>query len=265
MTTKNWRAGAIAQALTPALALMLATGAFTGSAHAAAPTNLDGSAGLQGWQAAGDVAVRSGTVAGLNLGNGSAFVLGTASSIYQDDPQAPGTFNVSGQDPVEAGQVGGVESALNQPLGLFGAEAYEGSALGQSFSVTAGDKVHFEWRLATRTAQADLASGLDSAWLSTVVQGGASQAVKLADLGLLSGGTAVNGWLDSGWQSFDLTLGQSGQLSLGWAVVDQGSYVDSSWLAVRAVSVTAAVPEPEGWGLAALSLGLLWMGRRRAR
>jgi MYXO-CTERM domain-containing protein len=262
MNTHIWRSGA----LTPALALTLASVAFTGNALAAAPTNLDGSAGLHGWQAAGDVAVRSGTVAGLNLGSNSTFVLGTASGIYQDDAQTAGTFNLSGQDPAEVGQLGGVESALNQPLGLLGAEAYEGSALSQGFSVIAGDKLHFEWRLATRTAQADLASQPDSAWLSTVFQGGGgSNIVKLADLGLLSGTTAVNGWLDSGWQGFDLTLGQSGELTLGWAVVDQGSYVDSSWLAVRAVSVTAAVPEPESWGLAVLSLGLLWAGRRRAR
>jgi MYXO-CTERM domain-containing protein len=258
MTSKNTRFGACA------LALTLAALTCGGSALAAAPVNIDGSAGLQGWQAVGDVAVGFGTVNGLNLGSSNTFILGTASNVFQDDVQAAGTFNLSGTSPVEAGQVGGVESPLNQPLGVFGVDGFEGSALSQTFSANAGDRVHFEWRLATRTAQADLAAQLDSAWVSAVNANG-SRLVKLADLGLLNNGTATNGWLDSGWQGFDLTLNASGPVTLGWTVVDQGSYVDTSWLAVRALSVTAAVPEPESAALAALSLALLWAGRRRAR
>ncbi len=150
---------------------------------------------------------------------------------------------------------------------MFGTEAYEGSALGQSFSVQAGDSIHFEFRLLTRTADADIASVVDSAWFTSASTSGLPSALayKLADLNDLSGATRSNGWLDSGWLSFDLAFTQSQQLTLGWAVVDQGSYADTSVLAVRGLSMTAAVPEPASWGLALLSLGLLAAARRRAR
>jgi MYXO-CTERM domain-containing protein len=246
----------------------LALSAITLSGTALAVPQLNPALSLQGWQSTGDVSVQSGTVLGANLGSTEAFVLGTASATFEDDTlAAAGAYNLSGQSPVDAGQPGGVESSLGLPLGMFGTEAYEGSALGQSFSVQAGDHIHFEFRLMTRTADADIASVVDSAWFSSVSTSGQATALayKLADLNDLTGATRSNGWLDSGWLSFDLTFSQTQQLTLGWAVVDQGSYTDTSLLAVRGLSMTAAVPEPESWGLAVLSLGLLGAARRRSR
>jgi MYXO-CTERM domain-containing protein len=244
-------------------ALTLGHIANSGAAQAVAiPTN------LSGWQTAGDVSVQAGSVRGANLGTTTAFVLGTASAVFEDDTLATaGAYNLSGQSAVDAGQPGGVESAVGLPLGMFGTEAYEGSSLGKSFSLQAGDSIHFEYRLLTRTADADIASVNDSAWFTSASNGGLPSALafQLADLNALTGATRSNGWLDSGWLSFDLAFTQSQQLTLGWAVVDQGSYADTSLLAVRGLSMTAAVPEPESWGLAVLSLGLLAAARRRAR
>lgn len=247
----------------------LALSALTLSGTALALPQFNPALSLQGWQTAGDVSVQSGTVLGANLGSTEAFVLGTASAILEDDGlAAAGAYNVSGQGAVDAGQPGGVESPLSLPLGMFGAEATEGSSMGQSFSVQAGDSIHFEFRLLTRTADDDTASVDDGAWFTSTSTSGqpSAMAYKLADLSALTGATRNAGWLDSGWLSFDLVFTQSQQLTLGWAVVDQGSYADTSLLAVRGLSMTAAVPEPESWGLAVLSLGLLGAAtRRRAR
>jgi MYXO-CTERM domain-containing protein len=246
----------------------LALGALTLSGTALAVPQLNPGLSLQGWQSAGDVSVQSGTVLGANLGSTEAFVLGTASAVLQDDTSAAaGAYNLSGQGAVDAGQPGGVESPLGLPQGMFGTEAYEGSALSQRFSVQAGDSIHFEFRLLTRTADADIANVNDSAWFTSASASGLPSALafKLADLGDLTGAPRSNGWLDSGWLTFDLNFTQAQQLTLGWAVVDQGSYEDTSLLAVRGLSMTAAVPEPESWGLAVLSLGLLAAARRRAR
>jgi MYXO-CTERM domain-containing protein len=246
----------------------LALSALTLSGTALAAPQLNPGLSLQGWQSTGDVSVQSGTVLGADLGSTESFVLGTASAVLEDDAlAAAGAFNLSGQSAVDAGQPGGVESALGLPLGMFGAEGYEGSAMGKSFSVQAGDSIHFAFRLLTRTADADIASVVDSAWFTSVSSSGQTSvlAYKLADLNDLSGATRSNGWLDSGWLSFDLAFTQTQQLTLGWAVLDQGSYTDTSLLAVRGLSITAAVPEPESWGLAVLSLGLLGAARRRSR
>ena len=232
-------------------------------ALAAASPDLGASQGLVNWQTAGDVAILSGAVLGLELGPQATFVLGTAIVGDADDAgYAPGAFNLSGLDPVGAGQSPAVEDPLALPQGSFGPDATEGSSMAQTITVAAGDTLSFQWRLATRTPAAILGSEADAAWFS-VASGSGTSLVKLGAIDNLSLVGNASGWLDSGWRSFTWTASQAGTLTIGLAVTDQSGFTDTSWLAVRSMAITTSVPEPSTWALALMGLGLAAVARRR--
>lgn len=241
-------------------------------AQAATPANLDGSQGLSGWHSVGDVAVRQTAVGNLPWPTGvSAFTLGTATHWDEDDAGvAPGSFNLSGtHSPAYDTDLVQVSSALGVGLPHLGADAYEGSALARQLTVNAGTTVSFQWRAWSHTPAAALGSQDDAIWFTASGAGQQAAGAPLATLSsLFSAGSPVThgvtgGWLDSGWHTVGFTVAQAGTLSLAWGVVDHGSTTDTTVLAMRDLSVTPGVPEPQSLALALAGLLSVVVLRRR--
>lgn len=217
--------------------------------------------GLSAWQTAGDASVQSGSVLGVNLGPAPALVLGTATTWADDDaPAAAGAFNVSGLDPLAAGEVAGLEALLNLPTSAMGPNHYEGSSALQTFDVQAGQQISFDWRLLTRDNSSHLAEP-DTAWL-VWNQGNQASLQALGDVANTPMQASTGGWLDSGLHHIAFTSTYTGMVSLGFAVSDTNSFSNTSLLTVQNVSVSA-VPEPQSVALALV--GLMWLCRSAAR
>lgn len=233
------------KALIPALALSFA------APFASAATFSDTfDTGLSGWTALGDVALVNGTVA-----------LTTASATFEDDIGL--ALNLSGHDPLAVGIPDGLEQGLSLPLGELDGDALsqatEGSALVRTFSVTAGDRLRFDWMLST-VDTADSGFGLDYAFV--VIDG------QRIDLGTAASATPSGNApyaAHTGWSTFEYVFTGSGSVTLGVGVVDVLDYTASSQLQLDNFSI-AAVPEPETYTMLIAGLGLIGAAaRRRAR
>lgn len=229
-------------------AFLLTSVAFSAAQAAAVP--FDGS--LSGWSTIGDAAAVS-TV------NGHRAAITTASKAFEDDAGLPaGALNLSGQEPAAAGFdlenfVGLAPGALDLDIATM---ATEGSALSRSFSVTAGDRLSFDWQMATL----DSNPGLDFAFI--VIDG-----VKLD----LSSAFEATGAGDAPYSfqtavsSFNYTFQRSGQITVAFGVVDVLDYVASSALYVDNLSVSA-VPEPSTYAMMFAGLAAMaGITRRRQR
>lgn len=245
--------------------LALVALAMSPLAHAAELQNGSFTQGLNHWQAVGDVATRSGTMLGINLGAAPVAVLGTASTVYDDDaPALAGSYNVSGLDPIETAPAQGLESWLGLHAQALGANAYEGSAISQTFDISAGAQVSFDWRLLTRDNGSNQ-SEPDAAWVSWN-QGGTVQLFSLGNVvsSLLQSGTAsASGWLDSGMQHASYTAQQGGTLTLSWVLADINSFGNTSLMTLQNITVTPSVPEPTGVALVLTGLVMLARASRR--
>lgn len=221
---------------------------LTGTAAHAAPLNT--------WQTAGDVTQNT-QLGAISLGS-SSYLLGTASaSAAEDAPLAAGALNLSGQNPLETGELTAI---LGLPGAILDDEvngnfAYEGSALFDTENVQAGDTLNFDWRLFGQI-NTGFTPVPDTAWLIL-----GNEAFKLADVDSLD--MVSNNWLDSGTRHISYTFTQTGSMKIGFVVADVDSYGTSSVLAIQNVALTAAVPEPEGVALALT--GLLILGRLSRR
>ncbi len=232
-----------------------------------ANTNLDGSQGLNGWQAVGDVAVIDAATGPVGIGlsinaHPTMLALGTATTFDWDDANAAaGTYSVShNADPAYDTDLVQVSQALGLgSVAALGADAFEGSALSRSLSVSAGTTVSFQWRAWTRTPVANIGSQNDALWFTASGVGQVATTAPMATLqSLFVSGTPAgtpNGWLDSGWRSVSFTVAQSGALNLGWAVVDQGSTTDTTVMAIGGLNVVPGVPEPSSLALLVAGLG----------
>jgi hypothetical protein len=208
---------------------------------------------LTGWSTAGDAkSVADG---------GNHLVLTDALSGGSDDDATDGrNHNLSGQDPLLTG--GGVGS-LEGFLGLAGgaldpapgslAQAVEGSAAQQTFTVAAGGSLSFQWRFGTTEtdpAQADYAF---------VVIDGTVHA--LTDTLPTAAGTDYA--LQTDWTTFTQAL-SAGTHTIAFGVVDVDAFNDSSALSVGDVALgVSAVPESSTLAMFGAGLGLLALARRR--
>lgn len=199
------------------LLLSLAAGAAQATA---------GSASLDGWSIAGDA-----------VAQGGALTLTTA-YLGDGDPDAP--FNLSGTAAVDIAHVEATAGVAAYALDLAPPDVgVEGTAIVQTFSATAGQRLGFTWSFST---QEDLF--LDHAFVA--VNG---EVITLA--------TRANA--APGPQAFSLLLA-GGPVTLAFGVVDTGDVLGVSTLSIRDLQVSP-VPEP---GPAALLLaGLATLAWRR--
>ncbi|KGM39684.1 hypothetical protein JY96_05660 [Aquabacterium sp. NJ1] len=242
--------------------LALAALSMGAQAHAADLQNSSFTQGLNHWQSAGDVSTQSGTVLGINLGAAPVAVLGTASTAYDDDaPALAGSYNLSGLDPIETAPAQGLESWLSLPAQALGSNAYEGSAISQTFDISAGSQLSFDWRLLTRDNGSNQGEP-DAAWLSWN-QGGQVQLIALGNAGSSALQAGTGGWLDTGLQHASYTAQQAGTLTLSWVLADVNSFSNTSLLTLENVAVTPSVPEPAGIALVLTGLVMLARASRR--
>jgi len=231
--------------LLPALVLCFAT-PFASAASFS--DHFDG--GLVGWTALGDVAIVDGVAA-----------LTTASASFEDDIGL--ALNLSGNDPLAVGMPDGLEQGLGLPLGALDgdvlSQATEGSALVRTFSVSAGDRLSFDWMLSTLDT-ADNGLGLDYAF---IVIG--SQRIDLATAASAAQPGSSPYAAQTGWNTFEYVFSTSASVTLGIGVVDVLDYGTSSQLQLDNFAI-AAVPEPETYAMLIAGLGLVGaIARRRAR
>jgi hypothetical protein len=228
----------------PSKATLLVALSTALGAQAAPLQNGDFSQGLSAWSISGDVSVVKGSAVGVNLG--TAVVLGTASLDFVDDaPAAAGAYNVSGTAATMAGQPAGLEANLGLGSDAYGPYALEGSSLAQSFFVTAGQTISFDWRVLSRDAYAGTGStDTDSAWLTWTVNGATTQTL-LGEVGTLTYSGTTSGWKDTGSHTVSFVATTTGTARLGFSVLDIYDGDGTSLLAVNNIALAPAVPEPD--------------------
>ncbi|WP_026224378.1 PEP-CTERM sorting domain-containing protein [Methyloversatilis thermotolerans] len=206
--------------------------------------------GLSGWTALGDVAIVDGAVA-----------LTTASASFEDDIGL--ALNLSGNEALAAGIPDGLEHGLGlSPGALDGdvlSQATEGSALVRTFSVSAGDRLSFDWMLSTLDT-ASSGFGLDFAFV--VIDGVRIDLAAATSASLPGSGPYAT---TTGWKSFEYVFASGGQIKLGIGITDVADYAISSRLDIDNFAITA-VPEPESYAMFVAGLGLIGaLARSRRR
>jgi hypothetical protein len=203
---------------------LLALAAGTGAQAQVSNGNFGG--GTAGWNPLGDVSVLAGTM--------------TLTTAYTTDEDAP--FNLSG---TAAAYIDAVEPAAGvaaYALDRLDEPAYEGSVAHQSFAVSAGDTLTFQWSFSTReTLFQDHAFAVVNGQLYTL---------------------ATRSSAPAGLQTFSSSFANAGTVTLAFGVVDTGDFNGVSTLQVSNVQL-APVPEPASWLLMLAGAGLL--ARRYAR
>lgn len=229
-------------------ALVAATFGATAMPAAADIVNGSFTAGLSGWAAAGDASVAVDAA-------GPALWLTTAAEGGSDDDGVP--FNRTGTAQVAVAAADGLAAFAGVAATAFDAapgsgEAYEGSAVRQSFVAAAGDTLTFRWDLRSNDPLGDRAF---------VVVDGQAWLLAASDQALPGSGAPYAA--STGPATFSWTFAGGGAHSLGFAVVDIGDYSVSSALVVSEVALT---PVPEAPALVSMLAGLAALaGRRRAR
>ncbi len=189
-----------------------------------------GTGSLEGWTVLGDVVAQQGSI--------------TLTTAFLDgfDDEA---LNLSGQPAVLADVL---EPAAG--VGLYGLDlndadfATEGSLVTQSFTVSAGDTLSFDWAFG---GVEDLYQ--DHAFV--VING---ELTSLATRSLP--GLALNG--------FSLSFAGAGTVQLALGVVDTGDYLGVSTLSVSNLQITP-VPEPASLAMLLAGLGLVGAAAARRR
>ncbi len=217
-----------------------------GNAHAQI-LNGNFNSGLTSWTSVGDAGIVSG-----------AARVTTASSEFEDDfPATAGAFNISGTSAALGG--GALEFAVG--LSATGLDlsvsntAFEGSAITQTFNVTAGDTLSFNYNFLTNEG-----TFLDYAFYT--VNGTKFNLAQVANATSASSSFAFETGLLTASHVFTTT----GAVTLSFGVVDIGDFGVTSALDLDNVTVVTAIPEPSTYA-ALLAVGIfavVVVRRRRA-
>lgn len=181
------------------------------------------SVNLGSWTTVGDVNA---------IGNQADF--STASSTTADDfPQAAGTFNYSGNNPVAGG--GAIETAVGVNPGELDNDffdvATEGSAIASNLNVRKGDRLIFDWNFLTNDIFSDYAFFVANGVIT-----------RLADV---SDASNSSSFFDSetGTRTFSYTFANDGNFQVGIGVTDIGDFNSTSALQISNAQIEP-VPEP---------------------
>jgi len=190
----------------------------------------------------------------------------TAAAAFEDDlPFAAGGTNMTGSEPYAAGLL--LETAFGLAPGALDPNppvlsAYEGSGFTRLLSVSAGDRLNFNWQFLTLED-----TGADYAFAAidgmVIRLGGAEVATTLQPV-VPNGGSVPETlfWAPPGWQSGEVVFARSGTVQIGFGVVDVGDFSVTSAVAVDSVMLTP-VPEPAEWIILLAGLGAAGAASRR--
>jgi PEP-CTERM motif len=194
-------------------------------AHAQATTT-----SLAGWSTQGDVVAASGAI--------------TLTTAFTDETP----FNLSGTPAADITLIASAAGVAVTALDLPTEQGYEGSLIGQSFAVAAGQSLRFDWSFASLDADF-----LDRAFV--VIDGAVFTLATTAAPGAAS-------------QPFTYSFANAHTATLAIGVIDTGDFYGVSSLSVSGLALAggvAPVPEPSSWALLAAGLGVVgWASRRRA-
>jgi hypothetical protein len=233
-----------------------------GGAAAQAQTNGGFESGLTGWATTGDVSTQT-SVAGQTASGSFMAVLTNAGTAGLDDAVA---LNISGNAPAD---LAFTATFLGLPVTAFDLSpfdnAYEGSAVQQSFAVQAGDQIAFRWNLITNDLLNTVTGigGADTAFF--VVQlGGQNTVVRLGQSNDATLAAAAGYSNATGNQTYSYTFTQSGMATIGFGIVDIQDYSVSSALTLDQVVLTP-VPEAPLWALMLAGLGVVRLRKANNR
>ncbi len=202
--------------------------------------------GLANWTATGDVSLDTGILgSGPLFGNSQALL--TTASLEQDDfPSSAGEFNFSGNSAVSTGFPPELETALGLPPGALdmSLQAFEGSAIVQTFTVEEGESISFSWNFLTNDSDFPFPFPLeDSRDYAFVVLDGTI--TTLADTSSPLSDSSTPFAQETGFQSFTSSPLSAGVHTLGIGIVDIQDTVATSALVIDALQETSmSTPEP---------------------
>ncbi|MDH5445613.1 MAG: PEP-CTERM sorting domain-containing protein [Gammaproteobacteria bacterium] len=204
---------------------------------------------LSSWSSTGDVMTEDGFYSGSGPTEGSSQAILTTMSDWGDF--TPGlSFN-------DAVDTASMESFLGLSVGTLGSyDAYEGSAIMQTFTASAGEILSFDWNFLTD-------DGGNSGDTAFVIVDGIFTTLADASTSLLS---SASGFFleETGYNTFSFDIAESGSHTIAFGVFDTIDGSGASGLLVDNVNlVSVSVPEPSTLALMLLGgFGLLLTQKR---